>query len=351
MRIKALVIRIFQQMLRDKRTLALLIIAPLFVLTLMHFIFNGNQVNPKLGAVGIPEVITNYLNDNDVDIKTYQTADKDTIKKDKLDALLVTSGESYTLYLENSDTSVPKLLQMKLNKALSYQAQMKQAAQGTPVQNVPALNFNIEYVYGNSQTTLFDIISPIMIGLFIFFFVFLISGIGLLRERTTGTLERLMSTPIKRSEVILGYLTGYGIFAVIQTLIIILFSIKILDINSAGSIWYVILINFFCALVALSLGILLSTFATTEFQMMQFIPIIIIPQVFFCGIFPIEGMADWIQGLSVIMPLYYVSDALQGVMYKGYGFIDIYKDIIVLAGFALVFIILNIITLKKYRKL
>jgi ABC-2 type transport system permease protein len=338
-------------MLRDKRTLALLLIAPLFVLTLMHFIFNGNMVNPKLGTVGVPDTITDYLKDNGVDIKSYNTADKETVKEDGLDALLVLTNNNYTLFLENSDTSIPKILQMKLNQAISMQSQLQKASQGTPVQNIPALKLNVEYVYGDSNTTLFDLISPIMIGLFIFFFVFLISGIVLLRERTTGTLERLMSTPIKRSEVILGYLIGYGFFAIIQTLIIVFFALKILSINSAGSIWYVILINFMCALVALSLGILLSTFATTEFQMMQFIPIVIIPQVFFCGIFPLDGMADWIRALSVVMPLYYVSDALQGVMYKSFGFAEIYKDLIVLAAFAVAFVALNIITLKKYRKL
>ncbi len=87
-----------------------------------------------------------------------------------------------------------------------------------------------------------------------------------MRERTTGTLERLMATPIKRYEVVIGYLVGYGIFAVIQTLIVVLFSINILHIILAGSILNVILINLLLALVALSLGILLSTFASSEFQ-------------------------------------------------------------------------------------
>lgn len=159
-------------------------------------------------------------------------------------------------------------------------------------------------------------LSPILVGFFVFFFVFLISGIGLLRERTTGTLERLLSTPIRRGEVLTGYLAGYGIFAVIQTVIVVVYAVNVLDIPLAGSIWNVLLVNLLVALVALSIGILLSTFASSEFQMVQFIPVVVIPQVFFAGILPLDGMADWLQALAVVMPLYYAGDALTGVMYR-----------------------------------
>jgi ABC-2 type transport system permease protein len=118
-----------------------------------------------------------------------------------------------------------------------------------------------------------------------------------------------------------------------------------------GSIWNVILINLLLALVALSLGILLSTFAASEFQMMQFIPIAVIPQVFFAGIFPLEGMANWLQAFAKIMPMYYAGDALRGVMYKGFSLSEISGDIFALIIFAAIFIILNIFALKKYRKL
>lgn len=137
-----------------------------------------------------------------------------------------------------------------------------------------------------------------MIGYYVFFFVFLIEGIGLLREKTTVTLERLMSTPIRRHEVVFGYLLGYGAFALVQTMVIVFFAVHVLDIIMIGSIWNVILINSMAALVALSRGILLSTFATSEFQMMQFIPVVFIPQMFFSGIFPLESMAGWMQILG-----------------------------------------------------
>lgn len=190
-----------------------------------------------------------------------------------------------------------------------------------------------------------------LIGFFVFFFVFLITGIALLKERTSGTLERLLATPIKRSEIVAGYMIGYGLFAFLQTIIIVLFGIYVLDIVHVGSIWLVLLINMMVALVSLSLGALLSSFAASEFQMMQFIPLVIVPQVFFSGIFPLDSMAEWLQNIGRIMPLYYAADALNGVMYKGYTFPNIVVNISILACFALVFITLNIISLKKYRSL
>ena len=112
-----------------------------------------------------------------------------------------------------------------------------------------------------------------------------------------------------------------------------------------------ILINLSLALVALLLGILLSAFANSEFQMMQFIPIAIIPQVFFAGILPFEGMPEWMQIIAKCMPMYYGGNALVDVMYKGLGLSDIKNELFVLLGFAIVFIVLNILALKKYRKI
>jgi len=190
-----------------------------------------------------------------------------------------------------------------------------------------------------------------LIGFFVFFFVFLITGIALLKERTSGTLERLLATPIKRSEIVAGYMVGYGLFAFLQTIIIVLFGIYVLDIVHVGSIWLVLLINMMVALVSLSLGALLSSFAASEFQMMQFIPLVIVPQVFFSGIFPLDSMAEWLQNIGRIMPLYYAADALNGVMYKGYSLSDIIVNLSILTCFAIVFITLNMISLKKYRSL
>ena len=125
---------------------------------------------------------------------------------------------------------------------------------------------------------------PILMGFMVFFFVFLISGMALLKERTSGTLDRLLATPVKRSDIVFGYMISYGIIAVIQTVVIVLSTIWLLDIEVVGNIINVIIVNFVLALVALAFGVLLSTLAKSEFQMMQFLPLVIMPQLFFSGI-------------------------------------------------------------------
>jgi ABC-type multidrug transport system, permease component len=184
----------------------------------------------------------------------------------------------------------------------------------------------------------------------VFFFVFLISGISLLNERTTGTLTRLLATPVRRGEIITGYLVGYGIFAVIQTIITVTFALTVFNVHMLGSVWLILLINFLLAMVALSMGIFISTFANSEFQMVQFIPLLIVPQVFFSGIITIATMPDWLQWLAHIFPLYYGGDALMNVATRGFrpgrrewGPLDPVL-------FAVVFTVLNVVGLKRYRR-
>lgn len=389
MRVMAIVRRIANQFRRDKRTLALMFIAPLILITLINYLFDGNAVDPKVGVEGVSGEMVAQLKDTDMTVKQYDSVSdvKGTIKSDGLDAFIRQDGADVNLTFENSDPGVSKQIQMKLQAALMAEQKdaMKQlgvsmqeasakiqqtlamvakqysAQTGQPL-DIPTVNLPIPkeqqqlsistaYIYGDADTTFFDTIGPIFIGFFVFFFVFLIAGISFLRERTTGTLERLMATPIKGWELETGYLLGFGIFALAQSIIVALYSIHVLNMVQMGSIWYVLLITLMLAMVALTLGILLSTFANNEFQIVQFIPIVIVPQVLFCGIFPLEGMADWLQWVAHIMPLYYGADALTSIMVKGEGFGGFATDFYILLGFALVFMILNIFALKKYRKI
>ncbi|MBC2367307.1 ABC transporter permease [Listeria booriae] len=388
MRVMAIVKRIANQFRRDKRTLALMFIAPLILITLINYLFDGDAVDPKVGVQGVSSEMVAQLKDTDIKVEQYDAVSnvKNTIKSDDLDAFIKQDGADVQLTFENSDPGVSKQIQMKLQAALMAEQKdaMKQlgesmqetaakvqqslavvakqyAAQTGQQLDIPKVNLQIpdqqqlaistDYIYGDADTTFFDTIGPIFIGFFVFFFVFLIAGISFLRERTTGTLERLMATPIKRWELETGYLLGFGIFALAQSIIVALYSIHVLDMVQMGSIWYVLLITLMLAMVALTLGILLSTFANNEFQIVQFIPIVIVPQVLFCGIFPLEGMADWLQWIAHIMPLYYGADALTSIMVKGEGFAGFETDFYILVGFALVFMILNIFALKKYRKI
>lgn len=214
----------------------------------------------------------------------------------------------------------------------------------------PSYAVTSHYLYGSSSSTFFDTFLPVLLGFFVFFFVFLISGISLLNERTTGTLTRLLATPVRRGEIITGYLIGYGIFAVIQTLITVTFALTVFNIHMLGSVWVILLINFLLAMVALSMGIFISTFANSEFQMVQFIPIVIVPQVFFSGIISVTAMPDWLQWIAHIFPLYYGGEALMNVATRGDSLGAVSGDLWLLLLFAVAFTALNVVGLKRYRR-
>lgn len=385
MRVIALVKRIILQIIHDKRTLALMMVAPLVILTLMNFLFeNGNDTSLKIGTYNLDSEIVKTLKENDVDVVTYNDDSniKNKITNDNLAAFISLSDNNLDITYENSDpsksmavnslvkgtlskveidklTEVAKeekeiiLKQQEMLSKLPNSINKENANEALPKENSSKESFKIttNYIYGNENTDLFDTFTPILIGFFVFFFVFLISGISLLKERSSGTLDKLLSSPIRRSEIVFGYLIGYGIFAIIQTFVIVFYSIYVLNINILGSLPLVILTNIITAFVALSFGTLLSTFANSEFQMMQFIPVVVIPQVFFSGIIPISNMSSVLQSIAKFIPMYYVGDALQGIMIKGESFEQISFDLLILLLFAVIFIFLNIIGLKRYRKI
>lgn len=342
MRITALIIRIIRQFFRDKRTLGLIIVAPIFILWLMSLVFSGEQLEQKIGLInGNDSIIEKLEEKEDLTITSFSSesdASAALVRGDLHGYILFSETETETtITLEGSDPTVNKAVMATISNLFT----------NTNIQSEPEINF----YYGSEDMDTFDSIGPFLIGYFVFFFVFLIAGVSFLRERTSGTLERLLSTPLRRYEIVIGYVVGFGIFTTIQATMIVWFSINILDIVFAGSIWSVMLVILLLALVALTLGTLLSAYARNELQMIQFIPIVIVPQVFFSGLFNLETMSPWLQSISIVMPLTYGGEALREVMIKGKGLTDISTEIMILSSFILVFFTLNILALKKHRKL
>jgi ABC-2 type transport system permease protein len=342
MRVRAIVVRIIRQFFRDKRTLGLMIFAPMFVLFLMNLVFNGEEYKPTIGvAKDVPDAIVEELEKNDAEIKemTKETANNQ-LEKQEIDAFIEMDGQTPKITLEGSDPSVNKAVLVSVQKAFQALAPQTQS-----------MDLKTIYLHGSEDMALFDNFGPVLIGFFVFFFVFLIAGVSFLRERTGGTLERLLATPLKRWEIVVGYVIGFGIFTTFQASLISWFAIDILDMMMEGSFLYVLLITFLLAMTALTLGTLLSAFANNELQMIQFIPLVVVPQIFFSGLFNLETMAEWLRSLSVVMPLTYGADALREIMIRGNGWNEIALDVYVLLSFSLLFIVLNVIALKKYRRL
>jgi ABC-2 type transport system permease protein len=161
-------------------------------------------------------------------------------------------------------------------------------------------------------------------------------------------LEKLLSTPIRRWEIVAGYVLGFGVFTILQSFLISWYCVYVLKVMMIGSFGLILLITLLTAIIALTLGILISTLANNEFQMIQFIPLIIVPQVFFCGLF---DLPPGIEVIGYVMPLYYIADALTEVMIRGSGLEVIAWDLgIILAG-SVLFMAFNTLLLKKYRRI
>jgi len=189
---------------------------------------------------------------------------------------------------------------------------------------------------------------PAILATLILFFGFLLSGISFLRERYQGTRERLMASPVSRLDIICGYLLGFLLFAMAQTLILFFYTVYVLNVEFRGDLWQIVIFQVLIGILAVCLGIFISAFARNEFQMIQFIPLIIVPQVFICGVlFPIEQLPDYLQWIARFLPLTYGVDGIRGLMLEGKSLAGIGREIAVLSGYAVALMIFAGVSLRR----
>jgi ABC-2 type transport system permease protein len=198
------------------------------------------------------------------------------------------------------------------------------------------------------DTKVLNYIAPALLATLALFFSFLLTGISFLRERSQGTMERLMASPISRIDIVVGYLFGFFLFALLQTTIILLYTIYVLDVTYQGELWQIFVFQIVVITGAVNLGIFISTFARNEFQMVQFIPLIIVPQIFLCGVlWPVEQMPGYLQWLSNVLPLTYAVDGLRNIMLNGQNLLNVGFDFIVLVAFTVIITIIAALTLRR----
>ncbi|WP_131503073.1 MULTISPECIES: ABC transporter permease [unclassified Exiguobacterium] len=366
--------RVISQIFRDKRTIAMMFLAPLFVLFLLSTILGSSSDDVTIGTVDLPVTFQDTLKTK-TDIRTFSSkaAGITAMKDRQIDALITFQKNQPKILIEGGDISknaaALQLIQETLitiqgKQALTANTKLSATVQqlqqqltqltnqtfDTPQPASPTLTKpDIQFLYGNPDAELFDQIAPALMGFFIFLFVFIIAGVSFLRERSSGTLERTLATPLKRSSIVFGYFVGFFLFVTIQTILIQLFIVNVLDVTQQGNYFLLLFVNLLTASVALSLGLLLSSFSRTEFQLIQFIPLAIVPQIFFSGLFDLGDAPVWVEIINRLMPLTYAAHALQNIMTRGYGLQDIWLDLVVLAGFVLLFVALNMRALKKQR--
>lgn len=362
-RVWAVAVRVVRQFRRDPRTLALVIVVPLAVTLLVGYLLRESRTQPSI-AVVVPDASHDSVEDAiaqrlasagfKVDRVCCAASALASLRNGTWDAVLeVVRGDGGRLRLtvEGSNPTGTRAVVRAVEqvaRALPPQALLESALPAAASSG--ATPVGVEYLHGGPEFDSVDFQAPGFIGFFAFFFVFVLTTVSFLRERTAGTLERLMVTPVSRVEVVLGYMLGFGLVAIAQAVVILSAAILVLRIHYEGHLALVFLLVITLVVASVNLGIFLSTFARTELQAVQFIPVVLVPQGLISGLlWPVENLPGWLQVVAKALPLTYSTDALRAVMLRGEGFGDsgFVLDLAVLWGFAAAFVLLGARTIRR----
>jgi ABC-2 type transport system permease protein len=381
-RVVVLALRVIRQILRDRRTVGLLFIAPMLVLTLGAILFRAKAAPIPLGVVnedqgvGTPagrvvmgQRIVDELETNDAfEVVALDSAEVDARLRDGTVQAVLVLPEGFSagfqmnrqavldLRLEGSNPTRSMAITARVTEAamttmaglLTSGLGMSGAAQADNSEGALPVTVKASYLFAGAEFDTMDFVAPVYIGFLALFFVFLLTCVSFLRERSLGTMERLLATPARRVEIVLGYMGGLGFFALIQVAVILFFTVWVLKIHYLGSLGLVFLVIALLAVVGVSLGILASTFARNEFQVVQFIPILIIPQALLGDLFwAVEDMPRYLQPFAYLMPITYANRALRAVMLKGWGLAEIWPNLLILLGIAALLIVLGALTMRR----
>ena len=375
-RVAAIARRVVQQLRRDRRSLALLIIAPVAVLALLGFVIRDEKpIETRLGIVAlggsadarVAQALSAAAAQAGivvVDVGTDAASGRAAVQDGRADVVIVapapvtggsTGGSASIEVITLGEAPADDGARLQVVAGLIERA----ASQGL----LPTIDH--ETIYGSANADVLDTFAPGLIGFFGFFFVFVLTGISFLRERTGGTLERLLATPVRRSEIVVGYSLGFGFFATIQVVLILLFtlgSVTIpaigpftsfdigLGISNAGSPLLAFAVMFLTAIGAVNLAIFLSTYARTELQVLEFIPIVIVPQAFLGGVlWSVNSLPDPLGSIAGLLPMTHAIDGLRAVLVRGAGLSDpsLQLDLAYLVGVAILFVVLAGATIRR----
>ena len=372
----AIVKKIFHDLKNDKRSLAFMFIAPIFAMVVFGLAFSGSVQNAELIVVnndtiaGLPaaemgpdepiadRIVSRLEEDGTVKVKKLENAAKarNSIESGKAYGAIV-FGENFTknvfktiqgassgttnidFYLDQSNQEVAGAVARSIQSALS--SVMKDAGRKPPV------SINRISVYAENAEFI-DFFVPGIIAFVVYLLATVLTLVTFVGERTSGTLDRLLATPLEESEVVTGYAVAFGVIGVIQAALLLVIAILVFNITIVGNVFLAFGITALLAVVCQSLGILLSSFARRESQAVQFIPFFVLPAFLLSGIFwPLEAVPSWLRPASFLIPVSYVVKANRAVMLKGWGIGKVWPQFVALFGFMVGFLALTVVTLKQ----
>jgi len=342
-RIGVVALRVVRQLKRDRRTIGLIAFAPIVLMVLFGYALSGEMSGVALGLVdegGHPALRSHLEGIEDFEIlRLGSESDAELlVSQGRLNGAVVLQPEEVRVLLDASS--------LQISQAILAAAQSGAQEEAASLQK-PGVVIT-RYLFGY-DLEMMDTVGPAILGLVVFFFTFINAAISFIRERSQGTLEKFMVSPLSRVEIVLGYVLGFSLFTLLQsttTLLVVTFGFKVpMRGNPLTALAVVLLLG----AGALVLGSFLSNFARSEFQVVQFIPLIITPQIVLCGVWwPLQSIPEFIRPISYMLPLTYAGDALREVMLKGSSLTEIlFPDLLALTVFFLVFFAAATLMLKR----
>jgi ABC-2 type transport system permease protein len=203
------------------------------------------------------------------------------------------------------------------------------------------------WVYNDVNPMIFDRIGPALLAIFPVLVMFLVTSVTTLRERSSGTLERLLAMPMGKLDFLVGYALAFGLVAAVQSVLAVSISVGLLGLDVLGPVWLLTIVAVADAVLGTALGLFVSAFAQTEFQAVQFMPALLIPQLLLCGLLvPRELLPPFLERVSDLLPLSYAVDAMQHLTTSA-STAQVWHDVAIVAGFAVAGLALGAATLRR----
>jgi len=382
-RVLAVARKTLRSLKHDRRTVGFLVLMPLFMITIFGYTFGGSledvsvyvvNLDPGVGNVSASEAIMAELATGGV-LRIEQVLGPEGDRAEIIERALaeveagniwaaIVFDENFTADVLRSiaevgsvPTGAPGSVTVHLdasnpNIAQAVMNEVQLTVQGVIVSEyhiLPPMTVSEERVYGEGAEFI-DFFAPGVMGLAAMMVTFMLSIISFVHERSTGTLDRLLTTPVTEGEVVAGYALALGLVGLIQSTVILVTAVALFQVQILGSPLLVLLIIFVLGAGNQGLGFLLSSIAKNEFQAVQFMPIILFPSILLAGVFwPIEAVPDLLRPVSYFVPLTYAVEGCRSVMIRGWGFGDVWVQVAVLITFAIVMLMLSTYSLKKRR--
>jgi ABC-2 type transport system permease protein len=350
----AIAIRILSQLWRDPRTLVLILAAPVFVTFLLHEVVMAGELRPRIAVVGSEGLAAALEGRAEVLRAADPREAAELLASGKVDATAsLDEGEGLLdsppdIAVDAADPAASAAALKALREAMAEYAQSTMPAFAKRLSKLTAVKTS--FLNGSPDTTAFDFLAPVVLGFLVFFFTFILAGIAFLRERTSGTLERAFAAPIRRVDLAFGYMLGFGAVAAVQTALLQLFVVGVYRAPNAAGFLPALVVDLALAFCALAMGLFLSAYANSEFQMLQFLPLVVVPQVLFAGIFNLRSGPGWMRLVSELFPLTYAGRALRDLMIRGRSLAEALPEVAALLAFGALFLALAIKGLGRYRK-